>query len=168
MTELHRRVGYHTGPVRFQSNMDASLEYIGLDPQIAMVREALPNGDAPLADSTALAIVFAKIHPQRVFGSLTHEFVARWVIHCVVPVEVQPRIIIAVIWFAFPIARQAYRIWFFVETSIANQFIGLSALHTFKHEFIRLAVEHGSNLTLDPICIALYCCYSRSWFMLVS
>jgi hypothetical protein len=123
-----------------------------------MVRESLPNGDAPLADSTALAIVFGKIHEQRMFGSLSHEFVARWVIHRIVPVEVQAWIIIAVIWFAFPIARQPYRVWCFVETSIANQFSGQSALHAFKHKFIKLAVEHRAYLTLDPIRIDLYGC----------
>jgi len=138
--------------------VDASLESIGPEPQITMVRESLPNEDAPLADSTALAIVFGKIHEQRMFGSLSHEFVARWVIHRIVPVEVQAWIIIAVIWFAFPIARQPYRVWCFVETSIANQFSGQSALHAFKHKFIKLAVEHRAYLTLDPIRIDLYGC----------
>ena len=102
-------------------------------------------------DSAALAVVFGKIHAQRMFGSLRRELLTYGVIDRLVPAEMQPRIIIAIIWFAFPIARQSDRVGCFVETSIADQFCGQSALHAFEHEFIELAIKHRAYLTLDPI-----------------
>src|SRR5207249_4555469 len=139
------------GPVVFYGNMDASLEAVGPDPKITTMRKTPPKGDANVVDSAALAVVCGKIHAQRMFGSLRHELLTYWVIDSIVPAEMQPRIIIAIIWFAFPIARQSDRVGCFVETSIADQFCGQSALHAFEHEFIELAIKHRAYLTLDPI-----------------
>src|SRR6266853_6463331 len=84
-------------------------------------------------------------------GRRGHEIVADDIIDRIVPAEMQPGIIIAIIRFARPITRQPNRVRDLVETSIADQLCCQSALHPFEHEFIELAIKLGAYLTLDLI-----------------
>src|SRR6266849_7777224 len=131
--------------------MDASDESVGPDPKISTVRNSPAYWNANLVDSMSLAVFCGKINAQGMFGSLRREIVTSRVVDRIVPAKMQPRIIIAIIRFALPIARQSYCVRSFIEASVTDQLRGQSALHAFEHEFIELAIKHRTNLTLDLI-----------------
>jgi hypothetical protein len=113
-------------------------------------------------DSTALAVFRGKINAQRMFRSLWHEIVARYIVDRIVPAKMQPRIIIAIVRFAVPIARQSDGVRSFVEASIADQLRGQSALHSLVHEFVELAIKHRAYRALDLIRMDINACGRRS------
>src|SRR6266481_2183125 len=81
-------------------------------------------------------------------GRRAFEIVADYMVDRIVPAEMQPRIIVAIIRLSPPIPRQSNRVRRLVETSIPDQLRGQPPLHAFKHEFIKLAIKLGAYLTL--------------------
>src|SRR6266478_185300 len=84
-------------------------------------------------------------------GRRAFEIVADYMVDRIVPAEMQPRIIVAIIRLSPPIPRQSNRVRCLVETSIADQLRGQPPLYAFKHEFIKLAIKQRAYLTLDLI-----------------
>src|SRR6266478_2708200 len=84
-------------------------------------------------------------------GRRAFEIVADYMVDRIVPAEMHPGIIVAIIRLSPPIPRQSNRVRRLVETSIADQLCCQSALHAFEHEFIELAIKQRAYLTLDLI-----------------
>src|SRR6266851_4830054 len=126
--------------------MDASDESVGPDPKISTVRNSPAYWNANLVDSMSLAVFCGKINAQGMFGSLRREIVTSRVVDRIVPAKMQPWVIIAIIRFALPIARQSYCVRSFIEASVTDQLRGQSALHAFEHEFIELGRQHATNV----------------------
>src|SRR5258708_34922310 len=142
--------------VRFQRHIDASRDSVSPDPKIAAIRNSPSNRNSALMDSMPLAVFFGKLYAQRVFCSLSRKVMPGWIINRIVPAEMQPGIVIAIIRFARPITRQPNRIRRLIETSIPDQLRSQSALHLFEHEFIELAIKQRAYLTLDLIRTDIY------------
>src|SRR5258707_1407182 len=81
-------------------------------------------------------------------GRRAFEIVADYMVDRIVPAEMQPRIIVAIIRLSPPIPRQSNRVRRLVETSIADQLRRQPPLHAFKHKFIKLAIKQRAYLTL--------------------
>ena len=120
--DLRLRVGCSAGLIRFKRHGYLAGETTRFQPEIAVIGNALPHRNSPLADAPSLTIVGGHVNAQGMFHPVSLQIPGHRIRNGIVPPEVQCGIVVAIVGLPFPIARQADRVGRFIEAAVADQF----------------------------------------------
>src|SRR5713226_9730048 len=102
--DLCLRVAFSPGLIRLQRHGYLSGEVTRLQPEIAVIGNALPDRNSALVDAPSLTVAGGDINAQRMFNLFVLEVAGDRVKNRIVPMEADRWIIIAVIGLPFPVA----------------------------------------------------------------